>query len=71
VAIELETKPGGRAPLKSLMEQIVAEKGPSQNGSHGITRYEALDNPDLLIESADFQNHLSRHSWMRAVEDDG
>jgi hypothetical protein len=53
------------------MEQIVAEKGPSQNGSHGITRYEALDNPDLLIESADFQNHLSRHSWMRAVEDDG
>ena len=65
VIVELQAKPGGRAELKSLMEEIVAEQGPSQNGFLGSTRYEVLDNPDLLIEIADWESADARMAHMQ------
>lgn len=65
VIVELQAKPGGREELESLMEQIVAEQGSGQDGFLGSTRYEALDDPDLLIEIADWESADARMAHMR------
>lgn len=65
VIVELQAKPGGRAELMSLMEQIVADQGSSQSGFLGSSRYEALDNPDLLIEIADWESADARMAHMQ------
>lgn len=56
VVVELHAKPGARAELQSLMERIVAEQGTNQDGFLGSTRYEAIDDPDRLIEIADWES---------------
>jgi hypothetical protein len=53
VIVELQVKPGRRAELSSLLESMVANHGPSQRGFLGSTRYEVLDDHDMLIEIAD------------------
>ncbi|MGH2538847.1 MAG: putative quinol monooxygenase [Candidatus Promineifilaceae bacterium] len=56
VIVELQAKPGKRAELKSLVESIVAKQGPGQRGFLGSTRYAVLDNPDMLVEIADWES---------------
>ena len=65
VIIELQAKPGKRAELKSLLESMVAEHGPSQSGFLGSTRYEVLDNPDMLVEIADWESAEARVAHMQ------
>ncbi|HEY5890135.1 MAG TPA: antibiotic biosynthesis monooxygenase family protein [Acidimicrobiia bacterium] len=65
VIVELQAKPGGRAELTSLMEEIVAEQGSSQEGFLGSTRYEVLDNPDLLIEIAEWESAEARKKHLQ------
>lgn len=65
VIVELQAKPGGRGALKSLMEEIVAAEGPGQDGFLGSTRFEVLDNPDLLIEIADWESADARMAHMQ------
>jgi quinol monooxygenase YgiN len=65
VIVELQAKPGQRADLKSLMESIVAEHGAGQAGFLGSTRYEVLDNPDMLVEIADWESAESRAAHMQ------
>ena len=65
VIVELQAKPGGRPELKSLMEQIVADQGSGQSGFLGSTRYESLENPDLLIEIADWDSAEARTAHMQ------
>ena len=65
VIVELQAKPGRRAELKSLIESIVAEHGPSQRGFLGSTRYEVLDNPDMLIEIAEWESAEARMAHMQ------
>ncbi|HEU4318760.1 MAG TPA: antibiotic biosynthesis monooxygenase family protein [Acidimicrobiia bacterium] len=65
VIVELQARPGGRAELKSLMEQIVSEQGATEDGFLGSTRYEALDNPDVLIEIADWESADARLAHMQ------
>ena len=60
VIVELQAKPGKRAELKSLLESIVAQQGPGQSGFLGSTRYEVLDNPDILVEIADWESAEAR-----------
>jgi quinol monooxygenase YgiN len=64
VIVELQAKPGRRAELVSLLERIVATQGPSQRGFLGSTRYEVLDNPDMLIEIADWESAEARTAHM-------
>ena len=63
--VELQAKPGKRAELKSLLESMVAQHGPSQRGFLGSTRYEVLDNPDMLIEIADWESAEARVAHMQ------
>ena len=65
VIVELQAKPGKRAELKSLLESIVAEQGTGQHGFLGSTRYEALDNPDMLVEIADWESAEARATHMQ------
>ena len=65
VIVELQAKPGRRDELESLLESIVANQGPSQRGFLGSRRYEALDNPDLLIEIAEWASAEARSAHMQ------
>ena len=65
VIVELQAKPGHRTELKSLLESIVANYGPSERGFLGSTRYEVLDNPDILVEIADWASAEVRAAHMQ------
>ena len=65
VIVELQAKPGKRPELKSLLESIVAKQGPGQSGFLGSTRYEVLDNPDILVEIADWESAEARVAHMQ------
>lgn len=53
VIVELQAKPGGRAELESVMEEL------------GSIRYEVVDNPDLLTEIADWESADARMAHMQ------
>ena len=42
----------------------MAEHGPSERGFLGSTRYEVLDNPDMLIEIAEWDSAEARAAHM-------
>jgi quinol monooxygenase YgiN len=65
VIVELQAKPGKRGELKNLLESLVAKHGPGQRGFLGSTRYEVLDNPDILIEIADWESAEARQAHMQ------
>ena len=65
VIVEFESKPGKRAELKSLLESVVAKFGPSQAGFLGSMRYEVLDNPNILVEIADWASAEVRAAAMQ------
>jgi quinol monooxygenase YgiN len=64
VIVELQAQPGRRAELETLLETMVAEHGPSQRGFLGSTRYEVLDNPDMLVELAEWESAEARLAHM-------
>lgn len=65
VIVELPAKPGKRAELKSLLESIVAKHGPEARGFLGGTRYEVVDNPDMLVEIAEWESAEARATHMK------
>lgn len=65
VIVELQAKPGQRSELMTLLEGLVSQHGPSLRGFLGSTRYEVLDNPDLLIEIADWESAEARMAHMQ------
>ena len=65
VIVELQAKPGRRDELESLLESMVANHGPSQRGFLGSRRYEVLDNPDMLIEIAEWESAEARVAHMQ------
>ena len=58
VIVELKAKPGRRDELRSRIEQLAARDRPSDY--HGSTYYESLDDPDLLIDIADWESPEAR-----------
>ena len=71
VIVELQAKPGKRAELKSLLESVVATLGPVEPGFLGSTCYEVLDNPDILVEIADWASAEARAAAMQVAMDSG
>ena len=71
VIVELQAKPGQRAELKNLLESVVATLGPGEPGFLGSTRYEVLDNPDILVEIADWVSAEVRAAAMQQAMDSG
>jgi quinol monooxygenase YgiN len=64
VIVELRAKPGRRDELESLLESIVQNHGSTQRGFLGSTRYEVLDDPDTLIEIAEWDSAEARVAHM-------
>jgi quinol monooxygenase YgiN len=64
VIVELQAKPGRRPELERLLESLVANEGPGQHGFLGSTRYEVLDNPDTLVEIAEWESAEARLAHM-------
>lgn len=62
VIVELKAQPGRRDELRSLIEGLAARDRPSDY--HGSTYYESLDDPDLLIDIADWESPEARMSHM-------
>jgi hypothetical protein len=54
----VKAKTGRRDELWSLIEQLATRDGPS--GYYGSTDYESLDDPDLLIDIADWESPDAR-----------
>jgi quinol monooxygenase YgiN len=65
VIVELQARPGMRGELLSLIERVVAEQGSTQRGFLGSTRYEVLDDPDTLIEIAEWESAEARAAHMK------
>ena len=58
--VELQAKPGRRDELKRVLESLIATSGPGQDGFLGSTRYGVLDDPDVLVEIADWESAEAR-----------
>jgi len=65
VIIELHAKPGRRTELKILLESVVAKYGLRQPGFLGSLQYEVIDNPDILVEIADWASAEIRAAAMQ------
>jgi len=71
VIVELQAKPGKRAELNSLLESVAAKYGPGQPGFLGSTRYEVVDNPNIIVEVADWTSAEVRAAAMQKAMADG
>jgi quinol monooxygenase YgiN len=58
VIVELKAKPGRREELRALIEELATSDRPS--GYYGSTYYESIDDPDLLIDIADWESPEAR-----------
>jgi quinol monooxygenase YgiN len=65
VIVEFQAKPGKRAELKNLLESVAVTHGPQAPGYLGSTRYEVLDNPNILVEIADWESAEVRSAAMQ------
>ena len=71
VIVELQAKPGKRVELKNLLESVAAKYGPGQPGFLDSTRYEVLDNPNILVEIAEWASAEVRAAAMQQAMADG
>src|SRR5262245_21824527 len=71
VIVELQAKPGKRTDLKNLLESVVERLGPGAPGFLGSRRYEVLDNPDVLVEIADWESAEVRAAAMQEAMSTG
>ena len=65
VIVELTAKPGRRGALKSLLEEMIAADGASLDGFVSSSRYEVLDDPDVLVEIANWDSAEARERHMQ------
>ena len=71
VIVELHARPGKRAELKNLLESVAVKYGPGQPGFIGSLRYEVIDNPEILVEIADWTSADVRAAAMQQAMTDG
>ena len=67
VIIELRAKPGRRDELEELLVSHVPDE--PVPGYLGSTRYEVLDDPDVLVEIAEWESPEVRLEAMKAMAD--
>ena len=71
VIVELHAKPGRRTELKNLLESVVAKYASVQPGFLGSLQYEVIDNPDILVEIADWASADVRATVMQQAMNAG
>lgn len=66
VIIEFQAKPGQRTELQSLMESMGEKFGPvmRERGAQGFALYEVPDNPDMIVEIAEWETAEAREALM-------
>ncbi len=64
VIVELRAKPGRRGELTSLLRDMIATGGPSLPGFVGSAQYEMVDDPDVLVEIADWESTEARNAHL-------
>lgn len=66
VIVELKAAPGRREELKAVLQTLLADLGPAlkEKGSLGGGFYEVLDDPDALVEIADWETAAARDAVM-------
>ncbi|MFI5624104.1 putative quinol monooxygenase [Nocardioides sp. NPDC051685] len=66
VIVELRAQPGRRDELKSVIHTLLADLGPAlkDKGSLGSSLYEMVDDPDTLVEIADWETADARNAVM-------
>ena len=65
VIVELKAKPGGRDELRRMFENMLAQQAPTLSGFLGSTRHEVLDDPDVLVEIADWDSAEARDAHLQ------
>jgi len=71
VIVELHAKPGRRTELKNLIESVAEKYGSDLPGFLGSLQYEVIDNPDILVEIADWTSAEVRATAMQQAMTDG
>jgi quinol monooxygenase YgiN len=67
VIIEFQARPGMREELRGLLESVAEKSGPGAPGFLGSRRYEVLEDPEGLIEIADWESAEARATAVQAV----
>ena len=61
--IELQSKPGERDELMKALDDVLGSMK-NARGFLGVKRYEIIDNPDSLIEIAEWNSPQDRQAWL-------
>ena len=66
VIVEMTAAPGRRDELKAVLRTLLTDLGPAlkQKGSLGSGFYEVVDDPDALVEIADWETAAARDAVM-------
>ena len=64
--VEFKARPGQRDELINLIERMMG--GPPMPGSLGATFYKAIDDPDMLVEIADWESADARQAVMKELQ---
>ncbi|HAV76238.1 MAG TPA: hypothetical protein DCX53_02685 [Anaerolineae bacterium] len=68
--IELQAKPGNRDALINAMDDVLASMKTAK-GYIGMRRYEVIDDPDSLIEIAEWESPRARRNWLEQSVESG
>ena len=68
--IELQAKPGKRQDVLDAL-QAVHESRKNSPGFIGHSTYEVIDNPDSVIEIAEWESPEARQTWLEQSMDSG
>jgi quinol monooxygenase YgiN len=71
VVVEFTAKPDKRDELRRVLEEIITKHGAGTPGYLGSARFEVLDQPDMLVELADWESAETRNAHMKAAADAG
>jgi quinol monooxygenase YgiN len=66
VIVELKAAPGRRGELKTALQALLADLGPAlkERGAIDSAFYEAVDDPDTLVEIAEWESTAARDAVM-------
>jgi quinol monooxygenase YgiN len=69
--IEWQTKPGQRDELVRLIRELIATMKEPPPGFLGAALYEALSDPDRLIEIAEWESPEARDTFLARLQQSG
>ena len=68
--IELQAKPGKRDELVKIMDRVIVTMR-DVPGFLAVTRYEVLEDPDRLVEIAEWESPEARQTWLHLINESG